>query len=129
PDPRVLAIYTCADPVRHGGEALPRLQAVAAAPTLDTESARQLGPAALVLGAFDIAAPLLASAADSARTEGRLGHLPRMLVLHGIVASFLGAWDVAVPAGEEARRLATELGGPLWIAGGETVLSLVAGMR
>jgi ATP/maltotriose-dependent transcriptional regulator MalT len=71
----------------------------------------------------------LASAADGARSEGRLGQLPRMLVLHGIVAAFLGAWDVAIPAGEEARRLATELGGPLWIAGGETVVSLVAGMR
>jgi DNA-binding CsgD family transcriptional regulator len=128
-DPRVLAIYACADPVGHAAEALPRLRAVAATRTLDTESVRHLGPAALVLGAFDIAVGLLASAADGARTEGRLGHLPRMLVLHGIVASFLGAWDVAVPAGEEARRLATELGGPLWIAGGETVLSLVAGMR
>jgi DNA-binding CsgD family transcriptional regulator len=52
-----------------------------------------------------------------------------MLVLQGIVAAFVGAWDVAVPAGEEARRLASELGVPLWIAGGETVISLVAGMR
>ena len=129
PDPRVLAIFACADPVAHAAEALPRLQALASARTLDTESARQLGPTALVLGAFDIAAGFLASAAEGARTEGRLGQLPRMLVLHGIVASFLGDWDVAVPAGEEARRLATELGGPLWIAGGETVLSVVAGMR
>jgi hypothetical protein len=109
----VLAIDACADPVGHATEALPQLQAVAATRTLDTESVRHLGPAALVLGAFDIAIGLLASAADGARTEGRLGHLPRMLVLHGIVASCLGAWDVAVPAGEEARRLATELGGPL----------------
>jgi len=128
-DPRVLAIYTCADAVGHAADALPRLQAVAATRTLDTESKRHLGPAALVLGAFDVAAGLLASAADGARTEGRLGQLPRMLVLHGIVASFLGSWDVAVSAGEEARRLATEFGAPLWIAGGETVLSLVAGMR
>lgn len=128
-DARVLAVYACADPVGHAAEALPRLQAVAATRTLDTESVRHLGPAALALGAFDVAVGLLASAADGARTEGQLGHLPRMLVLHGIVASFLGAWDIAIPAGEEARRLATELGGPLWIAGGETVLSLVAGMR
>ena len=128
PDPRVLATYACADPVAHAAEALPALQAMATR-TLDAESVRHLGPTALVLGAFDIAVGLLASAADGARAEGRLGQLPRMLVLHGIVASFLGAWDVAVPAGEEARRLATELGAPLWIAGGETVLSLVAGMR
>jgi DNA-binding CsgD family transcriptional regulator/transcriptional regulator with XRE-family HTH domain len=128
-DPRVLAIYTCADPVGHQAEALEQLQAVAASQSLDPESVRFLGPAALVLGAFDIAAGFLEAAADGARAEGRLGHLPRMLVLHGIVAAFLGEWDVAVSAGEEARRLATELGGPLWIAGGETVLSVVAGMR
>ena len=128
-DARVLAIYACADPVGHAAEALPRLQAVAATRTLDAESLRHLGPAALVLGAFDVAVGLLASAADGARLEGRLGQLPRLLVLHGIVAAFLGAWDIAIPVGEEARRLATELGGPLWIAGGETVLSLVAGMR
>ena len=129
PDPRVLAIFTCADPVGHAADALPRLQAVAATRSLDTEAVRHVGPAALVLGAFDIAAGFLASAAEGARAEGRLGQLPRMLVLHGIVAAFLGKWDDAVPAGEEARRLATELGGPLWIAGGETVLSVVAGMR
>src|ERR1700688_3400639 len=29
-DPRVLAIYTCADPIGHATEALPRLQALAA---------------------------------------------------------------------------------------------------
>jgi DNA-binding CsgD family transcriptional regulator/tetratricopeptide (TPR) repeat protein len=129
PDPRVLAIYTCADPPRHAGDVLPRLQSLAATRTLDAESARHLGPAALVLGAFDVAVDLLASAAAGARTEGRLGQLPRLLVLHGMVAAFLGEWDVALPAGEEARRLATELGAPLWIAGGETVISLVAGMR
>jgi Bacterial regulatory proteins, luxR family len=129
PDPRVFACYACADPVAHAAEALPRLQDLAATRTLDTESKRHLGPAALTLGAFDVAAELLASAADGARTEGRLGQLPRMLVLHGIVAAFLGNWDDAVAAGEEARRLATEFGAPLWIAGGETVLSIVAGMR
>jgi DNA-binding CsgD family transcriptional regulator len=128
-DSRVLAIYACADPVGHAAEVLPRVLAMATTRTLDTESERHLGPAALMLGAFDVAAGLLASAAEGARTEGRLGHLPRMLMLHGIVASFLGAWDAAVSAGEEARRLATEFGAPLWIAGGETVLSVVAGMR
>ena len=97
--------------------------------TPDTESARHLGPAALMLGAFDIAAGLLASAVDGAREEGRLGHLPRLLVLHSIIATLRGEWDVAVPAGEEARRLATELGQTFWIAGAETVLSLIAGMR
>ena len=52
-----------------------------------------------------------------------------MLTLQGIVASLLANWDVAVPAGEEARRLASELDEPFWIAGGENVISMVAGMR
>ena len=128
-DPRVLAIYAYSDPRRYAAEVLPRLHEIAASGSFDTESARHLGPAALVVGAFDAAMTFLSSAVDGLRGEGRLGHLPRMLTLQGIVASFLADWDVAVPAGEEARRIATELAEPFWIAGGENVMSMVAAMR
>jgi AAA ATPase domain len=120
-DPRVLAIYACADPVGHAAEALPRLEAMAATRTLDSESVRHLGPAALVVGAFDIAVGYSRPPPTGRERRDGWATCPG--------CSFSTAWDVAVPAGEEARRLATELGGPLWIAGGETVLSLVAGMR
>jgi DNA-binding CsgD family transcriptional regulator len=128
-DSRVIAINAYADPVGHAADVLPRLEAVAARRTFDTESARHLGPAALVVGAFDVGMTFLTAAVDGLRGEGRLGHLPRMLALQGMVASFLATWDIAVPAGEEARRLASELDQPLWIAGGENVISMVAGMR
>jgi DNA-binding CsgD family transcriptional regulator len=128
-DSRVIAIDAYADPVGHAADVLPRLEAVAARRTFDTESARHLGPAALVVGAFVLGMTFLTAAVDGLRGEGRLGHLPRMLTLQGIVASFLATWDVAVPAGEEARRLASELDEPFWIAGGENVISMVAGMR
>ena len=52
-----------------------------------------------------------------------------MLTLEGSSTSFLADWNVAVPAGEESRRIASELAEPFWIAGGENVISMVAGMR
>ena len=128
-DPRVFATYAYADPFGHAPGVLTRLRAAAADRTRDTEAARHLGPAALVVGAFDLGMTFLGMAIDGLRAEGRLGHLPRMLTLHGIAAARLADWDVAIPAAEESRRLATELGEPLWEAGADTVLATIAGMR
>jgi DNA-binding CsgD family transcriptional regulator len=128
-DPRVFAIGAYADPVGHAPAVLARLQAAAAHRARDTEAARHLGPAALVVGAFDLGSTFLDTAVDGLRAEARLGHLPRMLTLLGIVAARLADWDVAIPAAEESRRLATELGEPLWEAGADTVAATIAGMR
>ena len=128
-DPRVFAIHAYADPLGHAPGVLRRLQAVAAERRHDTEAARHFGPAALVAGAFDLGAEFLAIAIDGLRTEGRLGRLPRMLMLHASVAARLADWDVAIPAAAEARRLASELGDPQAEAAANTVVSLIAGMR
>ena len=45
------------------------------------------------------------------------------------MAARLGDWDVAIPAAEEARRLAEEFAEPQWEAAADTVISLVAAMR
>jgi DNA-binding CsgD family transcriptional regulator len=128
-DPRVFAIHAYADPYGHAPGVLRRLRAAAAERSHDTEAARHFGPAALVVGAFDLGADFLATAVDGLRLEGRLGHLPRMLTLYSSMAARLADWDVAIPAAAEARRLATELGEPQWEAGADTVVSLIAGMR
>jgi DNA-binding CsgD family transcriptional regulator len=128
-DPRVFAIYAYADPVGHAPEVLARLRAEVDEGGRDIEAARHLGPAALVVGAFDIGMTFLAAAVEGLRAEGRVGHLTRMLVLQGQVAAQLADWDVAIPAAEEARRLATELGEPMWIAGAQAVVSMIAGTR
>jgi ATP/maltotriose-dependent transcriptional regulator MalT len=83
----------------------------------------------LVVGAFDLGSDFLAAAVDGLRTEGRLGHLPRLLVLRSSMAARLGEWDVAIPAAEEARRLAEELAEPQWMAAADTAIALVAAMR
>ena len=96
---------------------------------LDTDAARFFGPAALVVGAFDLGNDFLAAAVDGLRTEGRLGHLPRLLTLYACMAARIGDWDVALTAADEARRLAEEFAEPQWAAAADTAISLVAAMR
>ncbi len=128
-DPRVFAIHAYADPVGHAAGVLARLSREAAEGRLDTDAARFFGPAALVVGAFDLGNDFLGAAVDGLRTEGRLGHLPRLLTLYSSMAARLGDWDVAITAAEEATRLAEELAEPQWEAAADTVISLVAAMR
>jgi DNA-binding CsgD family transcriptional regulator len=129
PDPRVLAVHAYADPVGHAAGVLARLRREVAAERLDTDAARFFGPAALVVGAFDLGIDFLAAAVDGLRNEGRLGHLPRLLSLYSTMAARRGDWDVAMTAGEEARRLAGEFAEPHWAAAADTVIALVAAMR
>src|SRR5512133_42040 len=96
-DPRVFAIHAYADPWGNAAGVLARLTDAAKHPTPDTEAARYFGPAALVVGAFDLGTDFLAAAVDGLRTEGRLGHLPRLLTLYSSMAARLGDWDMAWP--------------------------------
>jgi ATP/maltotriose-dependent transcriptional regulator MalT len=128
-DLRILAIQAYADPFGKAPAILARLRQEAADVHRDTDAARYLGPAAVAVGAFDVAATFLGEAVEGLRTEGRLGHLPRMLTLQGRMAAQAADWGVAMPAAEEARRLATELREPHWVAAADAVGSLIAGIR
>jgi DNA-binding CsgD family transcriptional regulator len=128
-DPRVFAIHAYADPLGHAAGVLDRLRTAASEGPFDTDAARFFGPAALVVGAFDLGSDFLAAAVDGLRTAGRLGYLPRLLTLYSSMAARLGEWETAITAAEEARRLADELSEPQWQAAADTVVSLVAAMR
>src|SRR5215211_3264385 len=128
-DPRVFAVHAYADPLAHASGVLTRLTAAAVDERVGTDAARFFGPAALVVGAFDLGSDFLAAAVDGLRTEGRLGYLPRLLTLYSSMAARLGDWDVAMTAAEESRRLAEEFAEPQWVAAADTAISLVAAMR
>ncbi len=128
-DPRVVAIHAYADPLGNAPEVVARLQASAASEDYTPEEARHFGAAAFIVGAFDLALPILRTAVEGLREEGRLGHLPRGLMLYGTVAARLADWEVAIPAADEGRRLAIEFGEPMWEAGADTVAAAIAGMR
>jgi len=128
-DPRVFAVHAYADPLSHADGVLTRLKRASRDPMLDTDAARFFGPAALVVGAFDLGADFLKTAVDGLRTDGRLGHLPRMLVLYSSMTARLGDWQAAVTSADEARRLAEEFADPQWAAAADTAISIVAAMR
>jgi DNA-binding CsgD family transcriptional regulator len=128
-DPRVFAVHAYADPLGHAAGVLARLERAAGDEPLGSDAARFFGPAALVVGAFDLGNDFLAAAVDGLRAEGRLGHLPRLLTLYASMAARLGDWEVALTAADEARRLAEEFAEPQWAAAADTAISLVAAMR
>jgi DNA-binding CsgD family transcriptional regulator len=128
-DPRVFAVHAYADPLGHAEGVLARLRTAASDGRTDTDAALFYGPAALVVGAFDLGIDFLAAAVDGLRTEGRLGHFPRLLTLHSRLAARTGDLDEAITAAGEASRIAAELGEPQWRAAADTVVSLVAAMR
>src|SRR3954470_24276465 len=85
-DPRVFAVHAYADPIGHAPGVLARL---VGEEDPDADAARFFGPAALVVGAFDLGSDLLATAVDGLRTQGRLGYLPRLLSLYAGMAARL----------------------------------------
>src|SRR5260370_29487106 len=106
-----------------------KLRAMVADHAFNRQAALLLGPAAFNTGAFNIADILVREAVDLLREGGRLGYLPRMLTVLGIVSARLAEWNTAIPAAEEARRLAAEIGAPQWAGGGASAHRPVAGMR
>ena len=88
-----------------------------------------MASAGLVIGAFYDSLTFCATAIDSARQEGRLGVLPRLLSMQAILAVRLPNWDIAIPAAEEARRLASELGQPIWLSTAETAIAMIEAVR
>ena len=129
-DLRLLAIVAYAAPVERGRIVIDRLTSSSAMETDgDIEANRLLGSAAIVVGAFDLSGEFIAAAVAARRAQGRLGHLARLLVFQAWAATHVGNWNVAVPAIEEAGRLAAETGQPVWVAGARVVKAMLVGMR
>src|SRR4029077_7854831 len=95
----------------------------------DAETARLLGSAAVVVGAFDLSARFLAQASAGLRTQGRLAHLARSLAMQGWSATCLADWKVAIPALDEAVRLASETGEAVWGAGAQALQAILAAVH
>jgi ATP/maltotriose-dependent transcriptional regulator MalT len=127
-DPRVLSILAFAEPEEHGALIIDCAAGLSSA-RADPESAALLGAALNVVGAFDLSASFLATAVDGLRDQGRLGRLPLVLTHQAWTATNTVNWNVAVPAAAEAMRLADDLGQPLWRAGAQTAVAMLAALR
>jgi DNA-binding CsgD family transcriptional regulator len=128
-DLRVTSGLGYAAPFDRGHLVLERLSRFYADDELSTEQARIAGATAVVTGAWDIAPALLDRAIAGLRAHGRLGQLPRILVMQVMVAARQADWSVALPAAEEARALANETAQPIWAGSADAAAALAAAMR
>ncbi|HXM54781.1 MAG TPA: ATP-binding protein, partial [Candidatus Dormibacteraeota bacterium] len=128
PDPRELAVLAFAGPLERANAIIDR---IADWPIVScgAEDARLLGSAAVVVGAFELSIPLLATAVSGLREQGRLAHLARALTMQGWSALCLADWKVAIPALDEAVRMANETGEAVWGAGARAMQAILAAVR
>lgn len=127
-EPHELAILAYAAPLERANVVIDRLTSW---PTDigSAEGARLLGSAAVVVGAFDLSVRFLADAVAGLREQGRLAHLARALAMQGWSATCLADWKVAIPALDEAVRLATETGETVWAAGARAMQAVLAAVH
>jgi hypothetical protein len=128
-DPRLTSIHAYAHPYANASKVVDCLRDASDGVVTGAEDAGFLCSAGMVTGAFYDSLRFCAIAIDSARAEGRLGRLPRLLATQAILAVRVPNWDIAIPAAEEARRLATELGQPIWLATAETAVAMIGALR
>ena len=128
-DARLLSIHAYADPYANASKVLDCLREAADRGVTAAEPAGYLASAGMVTGAFYDSLTFCATAIDSARAEGRLGILPRLLATQAIIAVRLPNWDIAIPAAEEASRLAIELDQPIWLATAQTAVAMIGALR
>jgi DNA-binding CsgD family transcriptional regulator len=128
-DERVLAIVAYLAPLERGEELVAAIERAPGGAERDPLGRGMVATAAFATGAFDLADALLAATAARLRSQGRLGHLPRLLVLQGTTGVRMPDWNIAIPAAEEGERLASELGQPAWVAAAQTVEAYVAALR
>jgi DNA-binding CsgD family transcriptional regulator len=128
-DPRLIAVLGLSAPVERGRVVIERLARLAADPGDDPLTVALLGNVATGVGALDQANRFLDVAVAGLRAQGRLGALAQALVSQAWAGTFGGAFRVAVPAAEEAERLARETGQERWAATAQALAATIAGLR
>ena len=128
-DPRLLVILAFAEPIARGTMVIDRLSRLATGEGTDAMTIRHAGNAAMAVGAFGLASGFFASAVAGLRAQGRLGLLARALALQSWSAVQVTDLGTAIPAADEAYRLARETMQPLIMATAEAVQALLAVLR
>lgn len=128
-DGRLLTVLAFAAPIERGKVVIERLRHLAAHPTAGRPAARLLGSSALMVGAFDLSEEFCAASLPALRVQGRLSLLARDLGAQAWSAARLADLSVAIPAAEEAARLAHETSQPLMHAIAQASGAVLAALR
>jgi DNA-binding CsgD family transcriptional regulator len=128
-DPEVLTILALAAPMEQGAHVLEQLRHLPAEGSIDPATTLLLCSAASAVGDYHLAARWLVVAVAGLRARGQLGLLAQALVTQAWAAFYLGNWTVAIPAAEEASRLAEETGQIRWTATAHLAKGALAACR
>ena len=115
-DPRLLLVHAHAATLERSREVLGALADWAGRPAPGPDQAAMLTTAAFNLADFGRALHFSASAVDGLRELGQVSGLAQMQVLTAWAALFLGRWELAYTASDEAYRLSVETRQPVWAA-------------
>lgn len=126
---QLLTIFAYAAPLDRGAAVIERLRRSAAGPAGDSQAVRLLGSTAILVGDFDLAEALSSASLTDLRAQGRLGLLARALGAQAWSAVHLADLSVAIPAVEEAGRLARETAQPLMYAIVQATGAMLAALR
>ena len=126
-DPRLLSVGGFVDSARYGDLITKRIADLR--PDQLDPAAAELAMSIHLVGADESVAAIQRAVVDCARKEGKLAALPRMATQQTWNAIALADWQAAVPAADEAVRLAIETRQPMWQAAAMTGQAMIAGMR
>lgn len=127
-DARVVATIALACPVTGAPDVMAALE-TAQATRCEPGDARLLGIAAHLVGDPVRADELLVASEAGLRAQGRLGLLPQLLSVRVQVCMALGDVEAAVVAAQAARRVAPDVGQPVWGISATAGAAMIAAMR
>ena len=125
-DHRMLFIQAFAAPIERDAVVLRELDRTDAPD--DASELYLRGMAVCLAGAFDRALPMLTASAERLREQGRLRMLAQVLAIRAWAALEVADFAVAIPAAEEAGRLWSETGNPLWETGARIAQATLAAL-
>jgi DNA-binding CsgD family transcriptional regulator len=128
-DPRLLAILGYAAPIDRGAVVIDRTARLLTRPLVDPQAGRLLGSVGVLVGTFDVAIAQSGASLAGLREQGRLQLLTRALAAQSWAAAQVAHLTVAMPAAEEATRLASETGQPFMLGIGLATQAKVAALR
>jgi DNA-binding CsgD family transcriptional regulator len=128
-DARLLAILGYAAPIARGAVVIERSDRLISQSLLDPQAVRLVGSVAVLVGTFDVAIAQSAACLAGLREQGRLQLLARALAAQSWAAAQLADLTVAMPAAEEAARLAQETGQPYLLGIALATLAKIAALR
>ncbi|MFE9328396.1 AAA family ATPase [Nocardia sp. NPDC052278] len=128
-DARLLAILGYAEPISRATVVIERSQELLGHAVHDSQTVRLVGSVAVLVGTFDVAIAQSAASLPGLREQGRLHLLARALAAQAWAATQVADLMVALPAAEEAGRLAAETGQPFLLGIIRATQAKIAALR